>query len=92
VAKIGGGKLNGHFATPMLALVNIVAIIYSLFSMYAAAYRTKRASPEEFAALAAKHEREEEESSGGGRFEGDSCFGYGRGTIGQTTLEWEDVG
>ena len=64
VAKIGGGKLNGHFATPMLALVNIVAIIYSLFSMYAAAYLTKRASPEEFAALAAKNGTERK---GGGR-------------------------
>ena len=49
----------------MLALVIIVAIIYTLFSMYAAAYLTKQASPEEFAALAAKDANEEREKRSG---------------------------
>jgi hypothetical protein len=97
VAKMSARKLNRQFFILMLALVIIVAIICRLFWICAAVYLTKRASPEEVAALAAKNRGEDRENRRRKTVEeGDSgaihVLNMEEGVLGQTTTEWEHDG
>jgi hypothetical protein len=74
-------------------LVIIVAKIYSLFSTYYAAYLTKRASREEFTALAANGREDREQKRRKAVEEEDlraiRVLNLEEGLLGQTALEWE---